>query len=278
MQNMPSFLRLERTLGASRAKAVSLGLIIATALVISPILAAAHWQQSTPATSTKSNTAAGKQIFERHCAVCHGIDGGGGRGPRLNRPRLLHAPDDAALRSVISEGLAPRMPDAWFLNDEEVADLAAYVRSLGTIPAERLPGDPARGVAIYAKSACASCHILAGEGLGFGPDLTGVAERRSASFIRQTLLNPSSALPENFLLVKIVTPAGQIIQGIRLNEDSFTIQMMDASGRSYSFRKRDLRDLQKLPGKSPMPSFKGLLSDADLDDLVAYLATAREKQ
>ncbi len=275
---MPSSFRLERTLGSSRAKAASLGLIIATALVISPILAAPRLQQSTQANSTKSNTAAGKQIFERHCAVCHGIDGGGGRGPRLNRPRLPHAPDEAALQSVISEGLAPGMPDAWFLNDQEVADVAAYVRSLGTIPAEPLRGDPARGVAIYAKSACANCHILAGEGLGFGPDLTSVGERRSPSFIRQALLKPSSALPENFLLVKVVTGAGQTIQGIRLNEDSFTIQIMDASGRSYSFHKLDLRGLQKLPGESPMPSFKNLLSDADLDDLVAYLATARGKQ
>src|SRR5438093_13617293 len=89
--------------------------------------------------------AAGKKIFESQCALCHGQTGGGGRGPGLNRPKLNKAPDDAALREVISRGIPPEMPGAWQLTPREVASVAAFVRSVGAAPQEPLNGDTARG-------------------------------------------------------------------------------------------------------------------------------------
>jgi cytochrome c oxidase cbb3-type subunit III len=261
----------------TRANAALLAIATSAALLVPLTLAATRWQRPSPAQPLTPNASAGKPLFERHCAFCHGIDGGGGRGPRLNRLHLTHAADDAALRSVISEGLAPAMPDAWFLNDEEVANVAAYVRSLGTLPPEKLPGNPTRGALVYAKSACATCHILAGDGVGFGPDLSDIGERRSTSLIRQAILKPATALPENFLFVKAVTSSGQIIQGLRVNEDTFSIQIKDANGRSHSFRKQELKELQKTRSETPMPSFDGVLGPAEIDDLIAYLAASRAK-
>ena len=70
---------------------------------------------------TSFTAAAGSALFGQHCTICHGIDGKGGKGPRLNRAVLNRAPDDAALRSVIASGLEPAMPGAWFFTDDEVA-------------------------------------------------------------------------------------------------------------------------------------------------------------
>ena len=61
-----------------------------------------------------------------------------------------------------------------------------------------------------------------------------------------------------------------------MNEDSFSIQVRDAGGRSYSFWKKDLAQIDRQRGKSPMPSYQGQLSDAELTDLVAYLASLKE--
>src|SRR5579863_2507852 len=96
----------------------------------------------------KADPAAGKPIFERHCAPCHGMSGSGGRGPRLNRSYLPHAPDDTELRSVITNGIPPGMPDASYLSDEEIANLAAHIRSLAKQPGEIVAGNPERGAAI----------------------------------------------------------------------------------------------------------------------------------
>src|SRR5215467_6978869 len=79
-------------------------------VLFSPINSKA--QSPPPAKATVGDATAGKPIFERYCAPCHGISGGGGRGPRLNRAQLSHAPDDASLRAVIADGIPPGMPDA----------------------------------------------------------------------------------------------------------------------------------------------------------------------
>jgi putative heme-binding domain-containing protein len=241
-----------------------------------------EFRQAAPAnqqaTLVPADLAAGKRTFERHCALCHGIDGKGGRGPNLNRARLVHAPDDAALKGVISEGIPPEMPGAWLLSEEDVANVAAYVRAMGKIPADPLPGDPGRGAGVYAKSGCAGCHIVGGAGSGFGPDLSEVGDRRSAAYLRGAITKPSASLPEGFLYVKAVTATGEAIEGIRANEDTFSIQIRDASGRFHSLRKQELKDLQKLRGQSPMPAYEGILDRAALDDLVAYLAVQRAKE
>jgi len=225
-----------------------------------------------------ADAAAGKHLFERHCAVCHGIEGKGGRGPGLNRVQLAHAPDDTALKSVISDGISPDMPAGWFLTDEDVTNLTAYVRSLSKVPSEPVPGDGVRGARVYAKGGCSNCHIIAGAGFGFGPELSNIGIRRSAPYIRNAIVKPGATMPEGFLLVEAITPAGDKIEGIRVNEDTFSIQIKDATGQFHSLRKQDLKDLQKLRGETPMPSYEGVLNTSELDDLVAYLASLRGKQ
>jgi putative heme-binding domain-containing protein len=227
------------------------------------------------APTPQPDLAAAKLIFESRCGLCHGLDGGGGRGPSLRRPKLAHAPDDDALKSLIENGIPPEMPEAWFLSKDEIAGLAAYVRSLGNVPPETLPGDPARGKTIYSRSGCAACHILDGIGSGFGPDLTDVGARRGSARLRETLQDPAKTLPENFLFVEATSGSGQAIRGIRLNEDTFTIQLKDEQGRFYTFRKSDLRELKKLRGETPMPAYGSVFSAAELDDLIHFLASQR---
>src|SRR5688500_2838541 len=83
----------------------------------------------------------GKLLFESQCALCHGQDGTGGRGPSLALKRLKHAADDKALLAVVQNGIRDtEMPGAWQLNARELENVTAYVRSLGTVPAAALPG------------------------------------------------------------------------------------------------------------------------------------------
>ena len=256
-----------------------LTLFVLAGVLGSGVLTAA-WSGQTAAgkKSARVDPIAGKRLFEQHCALCHGIDGKGGRGPALNRLHLPHAPDDPALKAVIADGIPPNMPEGWYLNDEDVANLAAFVRSLSKISSDQVVGDGKRGALIYAKSACSSCHIMNGAGVGYGPDLTGIGDRRSAAFLLKTISKPTAELPEGFLFLKVTTSSGETIEGIRANEDSFTVQIKDAGGHFHSLRKQELKELRKLRGVTPMPSFEGILSAAELQDLVAYLASQRGKQ
>ena len=220
----------------------------------------------------------GEKLYQGHCALCHGTTGDGGRGPALNRPKLPRAPDDAALVKVVEEGIqGTEMQGAWQMAPKEHRQVAAFVRSLGRVPMKPLPGDVGRGEAIYqGKGNCASCHAIRGRGGVSGPDLTDAGSRRSATYLRASLLAPEEAVAPNYLQVRVVTKAGTTLTGARLNEDSFSIQIRDANGGVHSVWKNDIAQLDKQRGKSPMPSYKGVLSDSELDDLIAYLASLRE--
>lgn len=215
-----------------------------------------------------------RKLYEAQCALCHGQDGSGGRGPSLLRPNLPKAPDEKAIAKVISEGIPPEMPGAWQLSPEEADRLAAYVHGLGQVKPETVPGDAAKGEAVYKRSACANCHIVAGQGSGYGPELTAIGLRRNAAHLRESIVDPAKSLPEGFLQYKVETPSGATITGIRLHEDPFDLLLKDAAGRLHSFRKPALRSITAQPNASPMPAYPRL-SAADLQDLVAYLASLK---
>jgi putative heme-binding domain-containing protein len=236
------------------------------------------------AQQTEADIEGGRQLFQGMCVHCHGAGGAGGDAPSLNRARLHHAPDDAALANVIANGIPNTSMPRWPFAENELRQLVGYVRSLGKVAQVRVPGDPRKGSDIYKNLACSSCHIIGGKGGNFGPDLTDIGFMRGASYLRQALLDPGAALPKDtllvlprgyaeFLPVRIATRQGDEIQGVRVNEDAFTIQVRDAAGKISSLRKRDVTRLDKQTGKSLMPSFANRLTASELTDLVAYLSS-----
>jgi cytochrome c oxidase cbb3-type subunit 3 len=230
--------------------------------------------------SGRADLAQGEKLFQVHCSRCHGPKGEGSRGPTLIRARLVHAPDDAALVAVIDEGIrGTEMPGAEAMSHHEELQTAAFVRSLGKVPQQAVPGDPAHGAEIYrTKGNCGTCHSIAGEGGVGGPDLTQIGEARSAAYLRESLIDPQAAVPEGYVRLTVIPKTGPSVTGVRVNEDSFSIQVRDDTGRSWSFWKSDVARVDKPQNKSPMPSYRGQLSDPELTDLVAYLASLKEKK
>jgi len=229
----------------------------------------------------------GRVLFQRHCAPCHGPKGDGGRGSNLAVRRLPRAPDDAALAAIITLGIPGTQMPGTRMTAEENAQLVAYVRGLGRTAPAAVAGDRAGGERLFwSKGNCGQCHTVGARGGRLGPDLTDIGARRSAAYLRTSLVDPEADVPEtfavyrraifmpdNFLLVRVVTKAGRGITGVRMNEDAFTIQLRDAGDHIYSFRKDELRELHRDWGKSPMPSYRGVMSEAELADVVAYLAS-----
>lgn len=227
---------------------------------------------------SRADLASGEKLFQNHCALCHGPKGEGGRGPMLAQAKLSRAPDDAMLLKVIENGIrGTEMPGADSMSDREMRQTAAYVRSLGKLSAKPVPGNPTRGAEIYrGKGGCVTCHSIQGEGGISGPDLAAIGGRRSAAYLRESLVDPQATVPEGYLLMTVATKNGQKVTGVRVDEDSFSVQVRDDAGRSYSFWKHEISQIDRQRGKSPMPSYKGQLLDDELTDLVAYLASLKE--
>ena len=164
------------------------------------------------------------------------------------------------------------MPSFAFEKDE-LDHLVAYVKSLsgsgsGT-HASPVSGDAGKGRQIYERSGCAGCHRIGTEGSVYGPELTRIGAGRSPEYIRESIVNPSADIPEEFTGVTVILRDGKRIKGVRINEDTFTVQLRDASQNFRMFQKDDVQQVIH-ETKSLMPAY-GSLSQEDLQNLLAYL-------
>jgi cytochrome c oxidase cbb3-type subunit III len=253
-----------------------------TQLLIGLILVCANLQLQA---NENQILAEGEQLFRVHCARCHGVEGEGGEGANLKRKKLKHAADEAALLMVINFGIPGTGMPGNIFDENQAKQIAAYVRFIGKIETGPPPGDSERGAELFARQGgCLTCHIVAGKGRAFGPELTSIGDQRGLAYLREALITPASRMPGNsvplsgsyqgYLSVQLKTGSGSIVRGVRVNEDAFSIQIRDVDGRLRSFTKQTLVEFEKLFGHSLMPST--VLSTNDLDDLVSYLMSLRE--
>jgi cytochrome c oxidase cbb3-type subunit III len=239
-----------------------------------PLTAFAQTRPAAPAAAT--DVATGHRIFDAQCAWCHGAGGEGGTGPNLHG-RLRHATTLNSIVDIVINGIpGTDMPSFRLgLTDRSARQASAYVQSLSRVAARPGPGNAERGAAIYQSSGCGSCHVVDGRGGVLGPELTTIGARRGPPYLREAVVKPAASHPPGYLVVRAVPVTGADVRGIRVNEDVFWVQIRDAGGTVHTLQKSDLSRLDREIDASLMPSYEARLSTAQLDDLVAYLATLR---
>ena len=87
------------------------------------------------------------------------------------------------------------------------------------------------------------------------PDLSDIGATRSAGSLLRSLTDPASQMMPINRPVRAVTRDGKVINGRRLNEDTYTVQLLDDQERLVSLVKADLREYTILTA-SPMPSYR----------------------
>jgi putative heme-binding domain-containing protein len=240
------------------------------------------WPQGTAVTNphtSPDDVAAGGRIFRSHCAVCHGPDGGGGRGSKLTRGEFRHATTDEGLYDVIAEGIPGTEMASTFFHGKQLWQVVAYVRSLSRRPSGPPPkGNAANGRQVFfGKGGCQACHMVDGEGGRLGPDLSLIGETRSVEHLRTSILKPGQEVFTYDRSIRAVTRDGRTITGRRLNEDTYSVQLLDSRENMVSLLKEEVAEYEVIPG-STMPSYEGKLTAAELDDLIAFLASLQRKR
>ena len=236
----------------------------------------AQGREDTNPHTTPEDVAAGGRIYRSHCIECHGRDGTGGRGPDITRGDLRYGNSDAALADTISTGIPGTSMPLFFFNGKQLWQIVAFVQSLQR-EEPRPPGDPAAGAVLFrGKGGCITCHMVDGQGGRQGPDLTTVGARRSLHHLRTAILDPDQWVSPQDWKIEAKTKGGVKVEGIRLNEDTHSLQLLDSNDTLVSVVKSDLEDFRIIKVSS-MPPYAGQLSQSEVDDLVAYLYTLRGK-
>ena len=271
-------------------------LLTIIALIIVVLAGPAAYAQN-PLSGDARAAKLGEYQFRINCAMCHGLGArGGGRGPDLTRAVKTHTHSDADMFQVISNGIAGTAMPANGTNgqgvgmtDEEIWQIITYIRSQEVKSPAHAMGNAAHGKELfYGDANCSLCHMVDGKGGRLGPDLTGVGGSRTREAIIDSVRNPSRRLawgltestkefPQEYESVTVKTADGKEIKGVTLNEDSFSVQIIDASEQIHLLQKDKLLSFHK-SRESAMPKFAvDLLSDKDLEDIVAYLVSVRAK-
>jgi putative heme-binding domain-containing protein len=218
----------------------------------------------------------GARLYAEHCDRCHGPDGRGVNNVNLGSGKFSHATTDGQLRTVITNGFPTAGMPAFTFDPADLTGVVAYLRNMNTIDRGSLkPGNAAHGQnVVETKGACLSCHRINSKGSRKAPNLSTIGANRSAGSLERSLLDPSSQMWPINRPVHIVTKDGRVIDGRRLNEDTYTVQVADGEGRLISLNKSDLREFT-ISTKSTMPSYKQELSPDELADVVTYLLSLK---
>jgi putative heme-binding domain-containing protein len=231
-------------------------------------------QSGNPYDGDARATAAGEALYANRCADCHGADAKGSTGPDLTVLWLSGTTDERIFDSV-RRGIPDTVMPPSTAPDEELWAIAAYLKSLSTVPAfVSATGDSNRGRELFSSS-CEGCHLVHGVGGSLGPELSSIAEIRSREALVTAIRAPSELVARDYRSVTLVAKDGREVEGIRKAEDAFSIQILDSDERLRSFMKSDLEKVMQTTG-SLMPEFDAdSLNERELEDLLAYLSTLR---
>ena len=168
------------------------------------------------------------------------------------------------------------------LRETIVAVAAAWALTAAFPAAQRgdqndtLAGDPERGRALVESGGCFDCHRIGDRGSRLGPNLSTLGNRRTPVRLRQALVAPDEEVLPETRFVRVVTKQGDTITGRLLNQDAFSVQLITPKEELKSYMRAALRE-SAIVDKGLMPSVQGKLTDQQIGDIVAYLASLKER-
>ncbi len=222
----------------------------------------------------------GQAAVQSACSTCHRIT-------VVTAQRLSHAGWENVVENMVSRG-AQATPE----EQKEIVDYLAAnfgvgapapenpAAGEGSVPAQTPPAPVldssqiAHARELINSSGCLSCHRMDGKGSFAGPDLGDVGANHTAGQIRTALVSPSKELAPQNRSVRLITPDGKTVVGKLLNQDGFSVQLMDASGHLLSFEKANLREFTIITTNS-MPSYGNTIAPQNLSLLIKYLETLK---
>jgi len=229
-----------------------------------------------PTVYTPADIAYGARLYDAQCTTCHGANGDGVGGVDLRSGKFRNGATDQDLVRIITTGIPGTGMQAFRLDSAEITGIVAFVRNMNAFDRGSVKaGDVNRGRTTFeGKGGCARCHRVGSLGSRVAPDLSDIGATRSAGSLLRSVTDPTSQMMPINRPVRAVTKDGKVVNGRRLNEDTYTVQLIDEQERLVSLTKADLREYT-IATASPMPSYKNQLNEGELADVVAYLLSLK---
>lgn len=220
---------------------------------------------SVAAVAQHDDPSPGMKLYSKLCSGCHGESAKGGRGPDLTSGSWRWGGSEQELIRNIVKGIPGTGMPGFPMPDGDARSIIAHLRSLvSTAPQETARGDAAEGQRIFfASGQCSQCHMMQGRGGRLGHDLSKIGSRKKFSEIRSSIRQS-----DHHEMVEISLTSGEIVRGLKKNEDTYSIQIMDTQERLQSYFRKNVRGIEKVK-ESILPGLT--LTEAQMDGLAAFL-------
>jgi cytochrome c oxidase cbb3-type subunit 3 len=241
----------------------------------------------------------GKPLYVTNCSDCHGIDlrGGVTGGPNLLRSEVvLMDQHGEQILPIVRGARAERGMPALPMPDADVFAIAEYIHSIlatargqGAPPESDAPlpnalvGDAKSGE-VYFAAKCTSCHSPTGDLAGIGSRITEAKALQNHWVVGdggggrggRGAASGTASSDRRRVTATVTLPNGEKVQGQLARLDNFLVTLLLDDGRLRTFRRDG--DSPKIEVKDPLEAHKalpGILTDKDMHDVTAYLATLK---
>jgi putative heme-binding domain-containing protein len=245
-------------------------------LALLTAVSAVHAAEEHTGTYGEADIERGARVYYSTCVACHGPNGDSIPQVNLRSNHFNRAATDEELIRVINGGIAGTGMPANNLEAPDQTAIVAFIRNMDArLSDAAAAGDAAHGKLIFeGKGDCLKCHRVNGAGGRTAPDLSDIGLARTARQLIQKLHDPASMILPANRSVRAVTRDGTVITGRRLNEDTWSVQLIDSNENLVGLNKADLKAYAVLD-TTPMPAYQGVLSDSEIGDVVGYLLSLK---
>jgi len=136
-------------------------------------------------------------------------------------------------------------------------------------PALGMPGDAARGKAVFARL-CVACHQLDGVGREIGPNLISVKAHPPEKLL-VSILDPSREVEPRYLAYECVLKGGEELYGLIASETGNGMVFKLADGTARDVLRGDIKSLRSARNSLMPDGLESGLSRQDAADLIRYL-------
>ena len=141
-------------------------------------------------------------------------------------------------------------------------------------------GNAVKGKSLFEASAknelqCVKCHRVMGVGGDIGPDLSLIGKKASKENLLDSMLTPSKAIADQYIVGVVATKNGQTVAGLVLSETPEAITLRDANGKDHRFSSADIDERGKSKVSIMPQDLVAWMTEDDLVDIAEYLLTLK---
>ena len=138
-------------------------------------------------------------------------------------------------------------------------------------------GDAEEGKKIIVEKAevyCIRCHKAGGDGGEVGPDLKGIASRRTREYILESIVYPNKHFAEGYESLVVTLKNGTTYAGTVKSESASELELNSPEDGLVKIKKADIQTRER--GLSGMPEeIRQVLTKHELRDVVEFLSTLK---